>query len=49
MVVIYVPLLNTAFRTAPLSAGQLLTCVAIASIVLAAVEFEKIARRQRAA
>ena len=46
--VIYLPPLNTVFRTAPLSAAQLGACVAIGAIVLVAVELEKFVRRRAA-
>ncbi len=44
--VIYLPPLNTVFRTVPLSATQLAACFAIGSIVLIAVELEKFLRRR---
>ena len=46
--VIYVPFFNTVFRTVPLSAMQFGACLAIGSIVLAAVEIEKLLRRRAA-
>jgi Ca2+-transporting ATPase len=46
--VIYLPPLNNVFRTAPLSASQLGACIAIGSIVLVAVELEKLVRRRAA-
>lgn len=47
--VVHVPLLNDAFTTAPLSAGQWLVCLAMASSVLWAGEIRKLAlRRTRA-
>ncbi len=47
--VIYLPPLNTVFRTVPLSAAQLAACFAIGSIVLIAVELEKFLRRRAGA
>jgi Ca2+-transporting ATPase len=41
LAVIYVPALNLVFKTAPLPLVDLLACVAISSLVLLAVEFEK--------
>ncbi|GLU33068.1 cation-translocating P-type ATPase [Trinickia caryophylli] len=41
LAVVYVPALNPIFRTAPLSAGELLASFALAGIVFLAVEFEK--------
>ena len=41
MAVIYVPWLNPIFKTAPLSAAELLVCLAAASIVFLAVETRK--------
>ncbi len=46
--VIYLPPLNNVFRTVPLSASQFGACVAIGSIVLVAVELEKLVRRRAA-
>ena len=46
--VIYLPPLNNVFHTVPLSASQLGACVAIGSIVLVAVELEKLVRRRAA-
>src|SRR5690606_11031350 len=43
--VVHVGFLNTAFGTAPLSLGQWLGCVAIASSVLWASELRKLVRR----
>ncbi len=39
--VIYVPFLNTAFGTVPLSAGAWLECIGLALIVLVASELRK--------
>ena len=41
MATIYVPALNPIFKTEPLDGGELAACLAIASIVLLAVEIEK--------
>jgi magnesium-transporting ATPase (P-type) len=43
--VVHVGLLNAAFDTVPLDAGQWLACVAIASTVLWVAELRKLARR----
>ena len=45
--VVYLPLLQSAFRTAPLSAGDWLLCVAVASSVLWAMELKKLWARCR--
>jgi Ca2+-transporting ATPase len=47
LMVIYVPPLNTIFSTAPLTAAELLACVALSSIVFAAVEIDKYIVRAR--
>lgn len=47
LLVIYEPLLQTAFDTAPLSTGQLAVSLGLASLVLFAVEIEKAIRRRR--
>jgi P-type Ca2+ transporter type 2C len=47
--VVHVPLLNDAFDTSPLSVGEWATCAALASAVLWADEFRKLARRHRPA
>jgi Ca2+-transporting ATPase len=44
---IYVPFLNSIFRTAPLSAAERALTVGIASVVFWAVEGEKWLRRRR--
>lgn len=49
LAVIYLPPLNTVFRTVPLSATQLGTCFALGSVVLVAVELEKFVRRRAGA
>jgi Ca2+-transporting ATPase len=41
LAVIYLPWLNGIFRTAPLSAGELLACFVLSSVVFVAVEVEK--------
>ena len=47
LAVIYLPLFNAVFRTAPLSPVQLGACVGIAALVFLAVELEKAVRRRR--
>jgi Ca2+-transporting ATPase len=49
MAVIYVPALNTVFKTAPLGPLELVICLAAALVVFIAVELEKAWRRSRAA
>ena len=49
MAVIYVPALNTVFKTAPLGPLELVICLAAALVVFIAVEIEKAWRRSRAA
>lgn len=44
-VAVYIPLLNDAFTTDPLSAGQWLTCLAMASSVLWVSELRKLILR----
>ena len=44
--VIYLPPLNTIFRTVPLSPTELAACFGIGSIVFVAVELEKLVRRR---
>ena len=44
---IYVPALNSVFKTAPLSALELALAVAIAGLVLVAVEIERWTKRRR--
>jgi Ca2+-transporting ATPase len=46
--VVHLPLLNTAFSTTPLTAGQWAVCTALASTVLWASELGKLALRARA-
>jgi len=45
MATIYVPYLNPVFKTTPLSAGELLLCLAASSVVFLAVEASKWVRR----
>ncbi len=45
LAVIYWPFFNTVFKTAPLSAGQLLCCLLLSSVGLIAVEISKLFRR----
>jgi Ca2+-transporting ATPase len=45
--IIYLPFLNPVFRTAPLSFGELLAAILLASLVFFAVEFEKLLKRRR--
>ena len=47
LMTIYVPALNTAFKTAPLSAGELALVFALSTIVFFAVELEKLVKRKR--
>jgi Ca2+-transporting ATPase len=47
MATIYVPLLNPIFKTAPLTASELLITLGMASVVFFAVEIEKWWRRQK--
>jgi Ca2+-transporting ATPase len=46
LAVIYLPTLNTVFRTVPLSLPELAACFAMGSIVFVAVELEKFVRRR---
>jgi P-type Ca2+ transporter type 2C len=41
MAVLYVPWLNPIFKTAPLSSGELVACLALSSVVFIGVEIEK--------
>jgi magnesium-transporting ATPase (P-type) len=43
--VVHVPFMNEAFDTTPLDAGDWLICVALASVVLWAVEAKKLVQR----
>ena len=46
MAVLYVPALNPIFKTAPLTAGELVFCLVMSSVVFFAVEMEKWGRRR---
>ena len=46
LAVVYVPVLNTVFRTVPLRATELAVCAGAASAILAVVELEKYLRRR---
>lgn len=46
MATIYVPALNTIFKTQPLSLNELLICFALSSIIFIAVEIEKLFMRK---
>ena len=46
MATLYVPFMNAVFRTEPLSAGELVLCFALAIVVFAGVELEKLAVRR---
>ena len=47
IVVVYLPMMQTVFKTTALSASDLLLCLALSSIVFVAVEIKKwVARRQ---
>lgn len=46
LVAIYTPFFNSLFNTNPLTAGQLLLCFALSTVVLWGVEMEKLAIRQ---
>ena len=45
LVVIYVPVLNSAFGTTPLGSGAWVECVALAALVLVASELRKVVLR----
>jgi Ca2+-transporting ATPase len=47
LMTIYVPTLNTVFKTAPLSAGELLLVLLLSSIVFFAVELQKLIKRRQ--
>jgi len=44
---IYVPAMNRVFRTEPLTATELILCLAVSSVVFVAVELEKLLVRRR--
>jgi Ca2+-transporting ATPase len=46
LMVIYLPILNPIFNTQPLSAFEFVVCILLSSIVLFAVEAEKLWRKQ---
>ena len=41
LAVIYLPFLSAIFKTQPLTAGELVVCLALPLVVLVAVEIEK--------
>ena len=47
MATIYVPQLNSIFKTTPLSFGQLAVTLALSTVVFLAVELEKLVKRRR--
>jgi Ca2+-transporting ATPase len=47
LAIVYVPVLNTLFKTVPLSAGEVLMCIACGVVILVVVEVEKAMRRRR--
>jgi len=47
LAVVYLPPLNTVFKTQPLTGTELATCFAVGSIVFFAVEIEKLLLRRR--
>ncbi|MFN2437408.1 MAG: cation transporting ATPase C-terminal domain-containing protein, partial [Desulfotignum sp.] len=47
MATIYVPQLNSIFKTTPLSFGQLAVTLALSTVIFFAVEVEKLVKRQR--
>jgi len=47
LLIVYLPFLNTLFKTQPLTLTELLLCFAVSSVVFIAVEFEKLFRRRR--
>jgi Ca2+-transporting ATPase len=48
MLIVYVPVLNVVFKTKPLSALDLMLCVATAGVVFGVAEMEKFVRSRRA-
>jgi Ca2+-transporting ATPase len=47
LAVIYVPSLNPIFKTAPLTAGELLLCTVLSFVPLIAIEMEKFAKKEK--
>ena len=47
LLIVYLPFLNTLFKTQPLTLTELLLCFAVSSVVFIAVEIEKLFRRRR--
>ncbi len=45
--IIYFPFFNTLFKTQPLTISELAVCIGVSSMVLIAVEIEKVFRRRR--
>ena len=41
MATLYVPLFNVCFKTEPLTASELVACLALSAVVFLAVEIEK--------
>ena len=48
LAVIYVPVCNAIFNTAPLTVGELAISIGMSSIVFVALELSKVFRRRRA-
>ncbi|MEN6464382.1 MAG: cation-translocating P-type ATPase [Syntrophaceae bacterium] len=46
MLIVYVPVFNRVFKTDPLTPGEILSCLALSSIIFIAVEIEKFFRRR---
>jgi Ca2+-transporting ATPase len=47
LAIIYIPVLQEVFSTQALTLNEMLTCIGLSSLVLIAVEVEKLARRRR--
>jgi Ca2+-transporting ATPase len=47
MATIYVPQLNSIFKTTPLTFGQLAVTLALSTVIFFAVELEKLVKRRR--